>query len=336
MRYSNYIFTKGSIVFVKFPASSKEAYLNGRPLIVVSNPTHILKTLIVCSTGTQDKPGIEVSFWNHNDGCYVGDNVVSKIYPYSLMTIYTDDIVSSIGQLDPFIMKEVDKAIDFHLGKSDEIPGYLKDQYNYICGVSNNPIDDKYISKEHTNEHFTPHYAYRKEHRRSITSKKLPTKYSRSTLTNYQITDVDIARWVNESPDKELNLPAICKNPSELIHAIDEKSVNMIVSRIVPIALIAKKYGINQRVATFLRITLTNISVKLGVNIINGKIKSEDRSDLADYVVIGMILANAFSNDSIKSNIHLYDSIINQISHKYRINTEDRRTWRSVETFYCE
>ena len=58
MRQSNYLFTKGSIVFVRFNKDHYYSYLNGRPLIVVSNPSHIMNTLIVCTTGTQDKPGI--------------------------------------------------------------------------------------------------------------------------------------------------------------------------------------------------------------------------------------------------------------------------------------
>ena len=338
MRYSNYIFTKGSIVFVEFPPSSEQAYLNGRPLIVVSNPTHIIKTLIVCTTGTQNKPGIEVSFWNHMDKCYVGDVEVSKIYPYNMRTIYTDDIVASIGQLDPFIMKELDQAIDFHLGRSDEIPGYLKECEEYICGVSHHVIREKYITKETTSEKFGAQYTYRKEHRkptkRSKNGKKSDKNHFSSKDNISQITNDEILEWTNASNNIDIDISKICNNSSELIHLIDEKSVNLIVSRIVPISLIAKKYSINQRSATFLRITLTNIAIRIGMNLMNGRIKRKSLSALADYVFIGMLLSKTFMADKNDTSTDEYNVDIDRVSQYYKINTNDRRIWRSVESFY--
>lgn len=337
MRHSNYIFTKGSIVFVKYPPSSPNAFLNGRPLIVVSNPTHILRTLVVCTTGTQDKPGIGVSFWNHADKCYVGDAEISNIYPYSMMTIYTDKIVSSIGQLDPFIMKEVDRAIDFHMGRSDIIPNYLMDHSDYICSVSHNNAHDKYITKEHVSEEFEPPYKYRKEHRKDHVNSEGRFKRTKKTAPTVPqiLTNDDIMAWVNEAPAENIDLSKICREPSVVIQAIDEKSVNLIVSRAVPISLVAKKYKINQRTATFLRITLTNISIRLGINLINGKLTRSSFDVPADYIYIGMALAKAFAPDSLTGSETEYSDEISRVSHFYKINTEDRRTWKSVESFYC-
>ena len=64
MRKSNLLISKGSVVFAKFEANTKDAYLNDRPLIVVSNPTNILNSVMVCTCGTRDKPGILASLWN--------------------------------------------------------------------------------------------------------------------------------------------------------------------------------------------------------------------------------------------------------------------------------
>ena len=321
MRFSNYVFTKGSIVFVRFPSSSEKAFLNGRPLIVISNPSHLLRTLTVCMTGTQDKPGIKASFWNHVDKCYVGDVEESNIYPYSIMTIYTDQIVSSIGQLDPFIMKEVDKAIDFHLGRTDEIPGYLKSYDDHIRGVNYNEADSKYIRGESVSDKFTASYDYKREYHRQANSFKSPKPEKNG---NTCITNDDIMAWTNEKPTEEIDLSKICRNYSELVKVMDEKSVNLIVSRVVPITLIAKKYSI---------ITLTNISVRLGVALLNGECDNQDI--LEDYILIGMVLAKAFAPNSIKTDTDKYNELIDRISAKYKINTEDRRTWKGIESFYC-
>lgn len=334
MRYSNYIFTKGSIVFVMFPASSEKAFLNGRPLIVVSNPSHLLHTLTVCTTGTQDKPGIAVSFWNHMDKCYIGDTEVSNIYPYNILTIRTDQIVASIGQLDPFIMKEVDKAIDFHLGRTDEVPGYLKEFEDHICGVGFNSVQEKYITSETVSENFTPPYKYKREHHKTSHSKSHHQSEKGNTQKTHSLTNDEIMQWTKEIPLKDIDIFKICKNPKELVSALDEKSVSLIVSRSVPISLICKKYNINIRTATYLRITLTNFSVKLGVSILNGETKPLSNT-IPEYTLIGMILAKAFSPNMITSSESKYDRLIDMISEKYKINTEDKRIWKSVETFYC-
>ena len=350
MRYSNYIFTKGSIVFVRFPAASDMAYLNGRPLVVVSNPTHLMRTLIVCTTGTQDKPGIEVSFYNHMDKTFVGDAEISNIYPYCMLTIYTDQIVASIGQLDPYIMQEVDKAIDFHLGRSNEVPDYLKKFEDYICGVSHNAVRDRYIKKEGISSDLKPAYPYKREHRKTQDESRLDTPKGSRRVTNTvnknsdvsselqipQVTNEQIMTWVAEPPKSEVTVQMICNNTSALMSTLDEESVALIISRAVPLALVAKKYNLNQRNASFLRIPLTNLSIRLALSILNGNSSSTKIEDYADYIWIAMALCKAFIPNKITGDTSAYDEHINLIAHKYKINTEDRRTWKSIENFYCE
>lgn len=137
MRYSNVYFPKGSIVFLKRYAQvcNDLGYLYGRPLIIISNPVHIFDEAIVCLTGTKNHPGIKCSFFDRKTEKYVGNNEISTIFPYNIMTIHTSDIINCIGTLDPFIMKKVDKAIAFHLGLTDEIPEYMQGAYEQAFSV---------------------------------------------------------------------------------------------------------------------------------------------------------------------------------------------------------
>lgn len=128
MRISNIQFGKGSIIFANFPTDSADAFLNNRPLVVVSHPVPIFNQVIVCGTGTKMKPGIQIRLWNYHMNRPLGNSEVSTIYPYSLYTIKTENIDRQIGQLDRFTMKEVDKAVQFFLGFSDEIPKFMEGQ----------------------------------------------------------------------------------------------------------------------------------------------------------------------------------------------------------------
>lgn len=141
MRKSNLLITKGSVVFAKFEANTKDAYLNDRPLVVVSNPTNILNSITVCTCGTREKPGILASFWNYERNTYIGGNEVSNIYPYMLLTIRIEAIKCCIGQLDPYMMEAIDKAIDYHLGRTNELPPYLSSVQEEIQYVGYNPIN---------------------------------------------------------------------------------------------------------------------------------------------------------------------------------------------------
>lgn len=141
MRKSNLLITKGSVVFAKFEANTKDAYLNDRPLVVVSNPTNILNSITVCTCGTREKPGILASFWNYERNTYIGGNEVSNIYPYMLLTIRLEAIKCCIGQLDPYVMNAIDKAIDYHLGRTTELPPYLSPVQEDIQYVGYNTIN---------------------------------------------------------------------------------------------------------------------------------------------------------------------------------------------------
>ena len=340
MRTSNYLFTKGSIVFVKVPPTSEKAFLNGRPLIVVANPSHILKSLIVCTTGTQDKPGIRASFFNHVDKCYVGDAEVSNIYPYSLMTIYTDDIVATIGQLDPFIMTELDKAIDFHLGRTVEVPKYLSNCRDELTGVSYNQMDEKFIKHESVSKDFIPAVNYKKQYRKSEDMKSLDNSkeskhYQPSKRESFQeckkISDIEIEKWLSE-PVSDIDYGAIRLDSALLYKHLGTESVLFICSRIVTLTSIAYKYNINKSTASQLRNTLTSMLIKKGSDLLNTTAKISATGNLSDSYILGLILAKEFAKVAPKNNIlSTYSDDMNRVINKYRINFKDKRIWKSSD-----
>ena len=155
MRYSNIKYPKGTIVFLKsYPAGNELEYLNNRPLIIVSHNIHLYNSALCVLTGSRDRPGISCSLFDRRSGKFVGDrrsgkfvggHEVTTIYPYNIITIKLDDIRESIGTLDPYIMKAVEQSIQFHLGLTDQIPGYMEPMKDILYGV------EYHVTNEFTN-----------------------------------------------------------------------------------------------------------------------------------------------------------------------------------------
>ena len=131
MRNSNLQFAKGSIVFADFPSNSDLAYLNQRPLLVVSHPIYIFNQIVICPIGSRMRPGIQCRLWNYKSEKPWGGYEIGTIYPYNLVSIRTEAISRQIGMMDHFIMREVDRAIAFFLGLSEEIPEFMKDREEF-------------------------------------------------------------------------------------------------------------------------------------------------------------------------------------------------------------
>ena len=135
MRISNLQFAKGSIVFSDNSTHYLPSELVKRPLLVIGNYTHIMSKIIVCSITSRNQPGIRIKLWNYatNSQMIANEYGISTIQPYSIYSISTASITSTIGIIDPFIMKQVEKDVQFFLGFSDEVPEYLNnhsDLYN--------------------------------------------------------------------------------------------------------------------------------------------------------------------------------------------------------------
>ena len=148
MRISNIQFSKGSIVYADFGENNEFSYLNGKPLVIVSNPIPIFNEVVVCETGTRGKPGISISLWNYYAGKFISGTQLSTVYPYGLHTIQTKTIRNMIGMLDPYIMKKVDDAIKFFMGYSDEVPEFLRNNQQNLFGVTYVPANPSFLSEK--------------------------------------------------------------------------------------------------------------------------------------------------------------------------------------------
>lgn len=125
-------YPKGSIIVAEFDKMSEYYYLNKRPLIVITTQIPMFDTLSVVSCGSKDRPGIKVGIYDHRSDTWFGEHDVGIIFPYNMYTVRISQIVEFHGVIDPFTMKALDKAIDFHRGLTDEIPPYMEEIYKEI------------------------------------------------------------------------------------------------------------------------------------------------------------------------------------------------------------
>lgn len=128
-RITNLCYPRGSVVYAKFEKNSEYYYLNMRPLIVVSIQNQMFDSLTVIGCGSRDRPGIEVSLFNHRLGHWIGNHQFSVAQPYAIFSIIASQIVEFHGVIDPWTMDAIDKAMAFHLGLSKEVPPYMQDIY---------------------------------------------------------------------------------------------------------------------------------------------------------------------------------------------------------------
>lgn len=129
-RINNICYPRGSVVYAKFDKKSEYYYLNMRPLIVVSNQTQMFNSLTVISCGSRDRPGVEISLFNHRKGRWVGNHQFSVAQPYAVFSILVPQIVEFLGVIDPWTLDAIDRAMAFHLGLSKEVPPYMENIYD--------------------------------------------------------------------------------------------------------------------------------------------------------------------------------------------------------------
>ena len=159
MRISNLQFAKGSIVFSDNSTHYLPSELVKRPLLVIGNYTHIMSKIIVCSITSRNQPGIRIKLWNYatNSQMIANEYGISTIQPYSIYSISTASVTSTIGIIDPFIMKQVEKDVQFFLGFSDEVPEYLKN-HSELCNIEYNYGDETKNFSVSTDETTDPKY----------------------------------------------------------------------------------------------------------------------------------------------------------------------------------
>lgn len=131
-KISNLCYPRGSVVYAQFDKKSEYYYLNMRPLIVVSNQTQMFDSLSVIGCGSRDRPGIQISLFNHQSGNWIGGHQYTVAQPYALFSIVASQIIEFHGVIDPWTMEAIDKAMAWHLGLSKEVPPYMQDIYTEI------------------------------------------------------------------------------------------------------------------------------------------------------------------------------------------------------------
>jgi len=135
MRVTNEMYPRGSVIVPRFPKDSERAFLHGRPLIVVST-INMFNSLVCVECTSRDRPGIEVSIFNHYTGKYLSDTEASIACPYVIHDIPVKCIMDYLGVITPITMQAITDAMAWHLGISSTPPKYMEQ----ILAESYNPV----------------------------------------------------------------------------------------------------------------------------------------------------------------------------------------------------
>ena len=338
MRFSNLQYGKGSIVYARFRKEGELAFLNDRPLIVISNPIHILDCIWICATGSQNKPGIQCSLYNYYKQSYIGDNKITNIYPNSVYTINTNSIYECIGILDPYIMKQVDSAIDFFRGQSDIIPEFMREYSDDLYGVM-------YTSA--TPHHIRQNEKVRKNSNLHIRLNEIDDKYKMTENNSKPATDKEdiLQMWISNTNNLLEYRNFIDDNGDidSLTNYFSDMSKCVIISRLATLKDIGIKYAIGTFEAFNLRENLTSIAITYGKSVLGkNEIKTVQQfldifnNQLFDFEKLSLILVVEFNilrmniiRNNIKNTLE-YNEILN----KYKIQSSNGKIWKSLITKY--
>lgn len=143
MRVTNEMYPRGSVITAQFDNSDSLSYLNGRPMIVMSVLDPFNSVSAICCT-TKDRPGIEVSIYDHYSGEFYHGNEFTVACPYRVHEIPIRNIRDWIGVINPITMQAITDAFAWHFGLSQTPPPYmtqmLADEYSprYNMSTSTN------------------------------------------------------------------------------------------------------------------------------------------------------------------------------------------------------
>ena len=308
MRYSNNFCTKGSIVFIH---DKKDSFLNKRPLLVISNPNPILHSVMVCPIGTRGKPGIKCSLYNPHTDDYVSGVEESTIYPNSIYTIKESDIRRTLGVIDPYIMREVDKAIDFFRGLTDEIPPFLR------------PVEKQYCGVEYT-------YAYEvSESGDSHLDEVSEESIDSDTLEDTQDDNIDEVDEIEKEADGIAYNVWLNKKPMQVVDLIGDEYSSKIIARSIPISQLNATFA--HKSANFftdIRNELTSVSVNLAMNYLN---TNNSLKQCADFIKIGFAIIEKFYPEQIPDGKESMCHVLSEIAiDKYSIDFSNKRIWRTA------
>lgn len=167
-RITNVCYPRGSVIYAKFEKGSEYYYLNMRPLIVVSNQIQMFDSLTVIGCGSKDRPGVQISLFNHQLGQWIGGHEYSIAQPYAIFSITTTQIVEFHGVIDQWTMKAIDKAMAFHLGLSDEVPPYMEYIWEEL-------LEPKYRMGTENNSQLKDPHQFGSQHETTRKFKRIPS-----------------------------------------------------------------------------------------------------------------------------------------------------------------
>ena len=210
-RITNICYPRGSIIYANFNKGSEYYFLNMRPLIVISVQNQMFDSLNVIACGSRDRPGVEISLFNHMRGKWIGDHQYSVAQPYAMYTVMVSQIIEFHGVIDPFTMKAIDKAVAFHLGMTDEVPPYMKDIYEelmaprYSMGTNENTQLDDPHQMGSTNETTRSFATLPKKYYGKVAGKPYPKPTGMLSPMFYKPESMDTTT-VTKKEEEELKL----------------------------------------------------------------------------------------------------------------------------------
>lgn len=347
MRISNLQFAKGSIVYANF-SGDENSYLNGRPLLIVSNYIPIFSSVwAVPITTSLDKPGIKCLIWNYHTNAPMGGAQCSVIKLHEIISISTGNIHSCIGTMDPIIMKKVDEAIQYYLGYSDAIPQFMEDcekdnvpQYVKLSETfydRNQRVSIKYERDEiiHRQLQSIPEFTENSKKRvfdygEEMTINSVQSRQENDISTFNEIplqTAIDI--W---NSGEKLNVPKLlCNDISWVNKNIPERDIAMVISRNVSLVEIKDRYDLkNERNARMLRDSIFKCAVSRFR--CRCSCKTIDHIDILVYIILNKFADTCdVMKNYVTSGISISQKLIDAVTEYYCMYFTSRQ-WNGVSS----
>lgn len=366
-KVTNLCYPRGSVIYARFDKKSDMYYLNMRPLIVVSHQMQMFDSLTVIGCGSRDRPGIEISLFNHRAGKWVGNHQFSIAQPYSIYSVTSNQIVEFHGVVDPWTMKAIDKAMAFHLGLTDEIPPYMEGIYDELLKPTyrmateeNTQLKDphQFGSYNETTRSFyrIPSVAasdtgkpYTKEptmntNDLNVTSDPAPTKtvwvipaISEDDL-NPKNARLGTAELIVPQDAEELTLDKFSASIINTFSVLNEQErIDCITRKMTP-----GKYGKHKEIKlTASQINQVRKAIEVGYELNNGNYAKKlcnkichRQSNFKFLTPFEKVCAIMYCTpDELEISEEIYRNVAKGVIKEYQLNFSDKRSWRNFRNF---
>ncbi len=361
-KITNLCYPRGSVVYAEFDKKSEYYYLNMRPLIVVSNQNQMFDSLTVIGCGSRDRPGIEISLFNHQCGHWIGNHQFTVAQPYAIFSIVASQIVEFHGVIDPWTLEAIDKAMAWHLGLSKEVPPYMEGIYQelmaptYSMGTEENTqLKDphQFGSQNETTRKFVklpsklkkPDYgkSYPKKNTPVILRPNLNTKEEVQKKLEKKGADINQAQTKEETPTRigtaKLYVPkeedAIVFD--DAILAIANSLTDTDRLKLITRKLEAGKYGYDQSVTIWAtQIPQIRKAVEYNYGLSTGKFASNmanrichQQRNFRFLTQFEKVCAVMYGTpNSLEISETIYNEVAKQVIKEQHLDFSDGRNWR--------